>query len=296
MNMKQTCTTLLVLLLTVGLFSCGTAEGTSSVPAGTETETAVTASDTEQQIEAETAVTASDTEPQTEAETVPMTEQTKTDEAETTEADTEAAETAYTGPNATCEMTWEIRSYQSPDEMRADILSDEALADYREMPVYALSGLPEAYQPLLVEWTVGSSYTVTYMRDSIEDTVSFSAVSSLTKLDELLGQILETDGTPEGLQRNDLLRNFRITEEETPWGVMQITVYDTSVKTDMKTTYLDFTDEAGIRRVLIRSYYADETLWSGKLFVFDPALPLRFQFNAPLDTEVLFSLSANPIS
>ena len=57
---------------------------------------------------------------------------------------TEAAETAYIGPNATCEMTWEIRSYQSPDEMHADILSDEALADYREMPVYALSGLPEA--------------------------------------------------------------------------------------------------------------------------------------------------------
>ncbi len=281
MNTKKTCITLLICLLTVGLLSCGTAEGTPSASSITETDTAVTASDTE---------------PQTEAETAPMTEQTKTDEAETTEADTEAAETAYTGPNATCEMTWEIRSYQSPDEMRADILSDEALADYREMPVYALSGLPEAYQPLLVEWTVGSSYTVTYMRDSIEDTVSFSAVSSLTELDELLGQILETDGTPEDLRCNDNLRNLRVSEEETPWGTMQITVYDTSVKTDMKTTYLDFTDEAGIRRVLIRNYYADGTLWSGKLFVFDPALPLRFQFNASLDTELLFALAAKPIS
>ena len=282
MNMKQTCTTLLVLLLTVGLFSCGTAEGTSSASVSVSTEP-------------EAVVTVPVTEPQTEAETAPMTEPV-TDTAETTEAVTEAAETAYTGPNATCEMTWEIRSYQSPDEMHADIHSDEALAEYREMPVYALAGLPEAYQPLLVEWTVGSSYTVTYMRDSIEDTVSFSAVPSLTKLDELLGLTLETDGTPEGLQRNDLLRNFRITEEETPWGVMQITVYDTSVKTDMKTTYLDFTDEAGIRRVLIRNYYADGTLWSGKLFVFDPALPLRFQFNASLDTELLFALAAKPIS
>lgn len=282
MNMKQTCTTLLVLLLTVGLFSCGTAEGTSSASVSVSTEP-------------DAVVTVPVTEPQTEAETAPMTEPV-TDTAETTEAVTEAAETAYTGPNATCEMTWEIRSYQSPDEMHADIHSDEALAEYREMPVYALTGLPEAYQPLLVEWTVGSSYTVTYMRDSIEDTVSFSAVSSLTKLDELLGQILETDGTPEGLRRNDNLRNLRVSEEETPWGTMQITVYDTSVKTDMKTTYLDFTDEAGIRRVLIRNYYADGTLWSGKLFVFDPALPLRFQFNASLDAEGLFALVAKPIS
>ena len=280
MNMKQTCMTLLICLLTVGLLSCGTAEGTSSASAITETDAAVTVSDTE---------------PQTEAETAPMTVPV-TDEAETAEADTEAAETAYTGPNATCEMTGEIRSYQSPDEMRADILSDEALADYREMPVYALTGLPEAYQPLLVEWTVGSSYTVTYMRDSIEETVSFSAVSSLTELDELLLQMLETDGTPEGLRRNDNLRNLRVSEEETPWGVMQITVYDTSVKTDMKTTYLDFTDEAGIRRVLIRNYYADGTLWSGKLFVFDPALPLYFLFNAPLDAEGLFALAAKPIT
>ncbi len=280
--MKQTFITLLIFLLTVGLFSCGISVGTSSASVSVSTEP-------------DAVVTVPVTEPQTEAETAPMTEPV-TDTAETTEAVTEAAETAYTGPNATCEMTWEIRSYQSPDEMHADIHSDEALADYREMPIYALSGLPEAYQPLLVEWTVGSSYTVTYMRDSIEDTVSFSAVSSLTKLDELLGQILETDGTPEGLRRNDNLRNLRVSEEETPWGVMQITVYDTSVKTDMKTTYLDFTDEAGIRRVLIRNYYADGTLWSGKLFVFDPALPLRFQFNAPLDTEVLFSLSAKPIS
>ena len=174
MNMKQTCTTLLVLLLTVGLFSCGTAEGTSSASVSVSTEP-------------EAVVTVPVTEPQTEAETAPMTEPV-TDTAETTEAVTEAAETVYTGPNATCEMTWEIRSYQSPDEMHADIHSDEALAEYREMPVYALSGLPEAYQPLLVEWTVGSSYTVTYMRDSIEDTVSFFAVPSLTKLDELLGQ------------------------------------------------------------------------------------------------------------
>ena len=280
MNMKQTCMTLLICLLTVGLLSCGTAEGTPSASSITETDTAVTASDTE---------------PQTEAETAPMTVPV-TDEAETAEADTEAAETAYTGPNATCEMTGEIRSYQSPDEMRADILSDEALADYREMPVYALTGLPEAYQPLLVEWTVGSSYTVTYMRDSIEDTVSFSAVPSLMELDELLGQILETDGTPEGLRCNDNLSNLRVSEEETPWGTMQITVYDTSVKTDMKTTYLDFTDEAGIRRVLIRNYYADGTLWSGKLFVFDPALPLYFLLNAPLDAEELFALAAKPIS
>lgn len=280
MNTKKTCMTLLICLLTVGLLSCGTAEGTSSASSITETDTAVTVSDTE---------------PQTEAETAPMTVPV-TDEAETTEADTEAAETAYTGPNATCEMTGEIRSYQSPDEMRADILSDEALADYREMPVYALTGLPETYQPLLVEWTVGSSYTVTYMRDSIEDTVSFSAVSSLTELDELLGITLETDGTPEGLRRNDNLRNLRVSEEETPWGVMQITVYDTSVKTDMKTTYLDFTDEAGIRRVLIRRYYADGTLWSGNLYVFDPALPLYFQFNAPLDAEGLFALAAKPIT
>jgi len=281
MHMKQKCITLLIYLLTVGLLSCGTAEGTPSAPAGTETEAAMTAIDTE---------------PQTEAETAPMPEQPKTDEAETTEADTEAAETAFTGPNATCEMTGEIRSYQSPDEMRADILSDEALADYREMPVYALSGLPEAYQPLLVEWTVGSSYTVTYMRDSIEDTVSFFAVPSLTKLDELLLQTLETDGTPEGLRRNDNLRNLRVSEEETPWGVMQITVYDTSVKTDMKTTYLDFTDEAGIRRVLIRRYYADGTVMSGDLYVFDPVLPLRFQFNASLDTEGFLALTAKPIS
>lgn len=280
MNMKQTCMTLLICLLTVGLLSCGTAEGTPSAPAGTETETAVTASDTE---------------PQTEAETAPMTVPV-TDEAETAEADTEAAETAYTGPNATCEMTGEIRSYQSPDEMRADILSDEALADYREMPIYALSGLPEAYQPLLVEWTVGSSYAVTYMGDSIEDTMTFFAESSLEALDALLLQTLETDGTPEGLRRNDNLRNLRVSEEETPWGTMQITVYDTSVKTDMKTTYLDFTDEAGTRRVLIRRYYADGTLWSGNLYVFDPALPLYFLFNASLDTEGLFALAAKPIT
>jgi len=280
MHMKQKCITLLIYLLTVGLLSCGTAEGTSSASSITETDTAVTASDTE---------------PQTEAETAPMTVAV-TEEAETAEADTEAAETAYTGPNATCEMTGEIRSYQSPDEMRADILSDEALAEYREMPVYALSGLPEAYQPLLVEWTVGSSYTVTYMRDSIEDTVSFSAVSSLMELDELLLQKLETDGTPEGLRCNDNLRNLRVSEEETPWGSMQITVYDTSVKTDMKTTYLDFTDEAGIRRVLIRRYYADGTVWSGNLYVFDPALPLYFLFNAPLDAEGLFALAAKPIT
>ncbi|MBQ7300783.1 MAG: hypothetical protein IJW77_13185, partial [Clostridia bacterium] len=125
---------------------------------------------------------------------------------------------------------------------------------------------------------------------------TFFAESSLEALDALLLQTLETDGTPEGLRRNDNLRNLRVSEEETPWGTMQITVYDTSVKTDMKTTYLDFTDEAGIRRVLIRNYYADGTRWSGKLFVFDPALPLYFQFNAPLDAEGLFALAAKPIT
>ena len=274
--MKKTVNIILLLLLSFMLASCRAEVTESSDTAGTEAGTTAIVTETE-------------------AENAPMTGSV-TDEAETTDAVTEEAETAYTGPNATCEMTWEIRSYQSPDEMRADILFDEVLAEYRDMPVYMLIGLPEAYQPLLVEWTVGSSYTVTYMRDSIEDTVTFSEVLSLTKLDELLGKILETDGTPNGLRNNQNLRNLRVSEEETPWGVMQITVYDTSVKSDMKTTYLDFTDEAGIRRVLIRNYYADGTLWSGKLFVFDPALPLRFQFNAPLDADVLFSLAAKPIS
>ena len=194
-------------------------------------------------------------------------------------------------------ITWDTRYYQSMDELLDAMASDTVLADSLG-DVYTLSGLPPEYEMHGIEHVIGDdSYTFSYAAEhDSEAMVAMTKFPSAYALEANLLYLLDTDGTPDGLRRNDNLSNLRVSEEETPWGTMQVTVYDTSVKNDLKTTYLDFTDENGIRRVLIRRYYEDGTQRDCRLYVFDRTCPMLLLFSAPLDNELLFSLTAKPIS
>lgn len=195
------------------------------------------------------------------------------------------------------EITWDIRYYRSMEELSAAMDSDPVLADSLG-DVYTLSGLPQEYEMHGIEHVIGDdTYTFSYtLKDYSEGVIAMNDFRTAAALEANLLYLLNTDGTPDGLRRNNNLRNLRVSEEETPWGTMLVTVYDTSVMTDLKTTYLDFTDENGVRRVLIRQFHADGTQGYCRLYVFDRTCPMRILFSAPLDNELLFSLTAKPIS
>lgn len=160
------------------------------------------------------------------------------------------------------EDTLTLPSFPPPptyNNIREYAASPDAPAFLREM-----TGLPDGYEEVLVE--TGGLYCITYRNN--DSAIAFFPCESEAVLEEFMTGLLNTSGTYEFLLANDLVTAVRKTDLSSDGEIQYECLYNTSIKTDLKLQYREFTME-NIRYVLSSLYNEDNVLQSRCFFVFD---------------------------